>query len=361
MITRRHFNGLMGAAGVTLVSVGQTRGQSTPVVRLGNAAGIIDPQVTFLTVGQNKRTPFYQQEGVELDIINMTSGAQTIQSVTAGNVETTTANPLTLLSIVSKTPNIDLVAVYAWLRQPHFSVGVKPDSPIKTLADLKGKTIGIRNQGDTGYFATRAMLSELGIDPDKDVEWAPIGEGGPAGQAVYSGRVAAMGFWDSAFMRIELAGFPFRYLPNTPTGAHLMSGTYAVRRSDLAKNRDMLVRFFRAMAKSTVFAYANPEAAIKLHYEVYPESKPKGKSDAEAISDAKKINDARKDKWFAGDWDPDKRLGAMTKADWDDNARFLGMADKVGDVSRLFSTELIADVNKFDRAAIEKQAREMKL
>jgi len=49
-------------------------------------------------------------------------------------------------------------------------VAVKPDSPIKSLAELKGKKIGIRNQGDTGYFGARAMFKEIDINPDKDVE-----------------------------------------------------------------------------------------------------------------------------------------------------------------------------------------------
>ena len=113
-----------------------------------------------------------------------------------------------------------------------------------------------------------------------------------------------------------------------------------MRKSDLAKNRDIYVRFFRAMAKSTVFAYTNPDVAIKLHYEVYPESKPKGKTDAEALVEARKINNSRREKWYPGEWQSDKRFGAMSKAEWEAQVKFAGLEGQIKDVSRVFTTDL---------------------
>jgi NitT/TauT family transport system substrate-binding protein len=251
--------------------------------------------------------------------------------------------------------------VYAWLRVPSWGIVVKPDSPVKTIADLKGKTIGIRNQGDSGYAGGRAMLTELGINPDKDVDWLPIGEGGPAGQAIYRGAVDAMAFWDGSFARIELAGFPLRHLDNTPGSRKLNGAAYGVRKSDLAKNRDLYVRFFRAMAKSTVFSVTNPELSIALHWQVYPETKPKGKTDAEAMREALTIVNARKDKWLAAPWQTDKRLGAMNKEEWEAQIKFVGLQGKIKDISGAFTNDLIDDINKFDAAAVKAQAKAMVL
>jgi NitT/TauT family transport system substrate-binding protein len=252
-----------------------------------------------------------------------------------------------------------VVFPYCWLRQAHWSVAVKPDRPVKTLSDLKGKNIGIRNQGDTGYFGARAMFKELGIDPDKDVEWTSIGEGGPAGEAIYRGRVDAMAFWDGSFARIEIAGFPLRQIPNAPGTNKLFGNCYGVRRSSLAKERDLYVRFFRAMAKSTVFARANPELSIRLHWELYPESKPKGKTDKEAFDEALKVVRSRMDKWFAGPGQPDKRFGAMSLEEWQAQVAFAGLEGQIKDVRPVFTDELIDDVNKFDAAAIEAKAKSM--
>jgi len=262
MITRRRFTGLIGAAAMAAPHV--ARAQALPVVRLGNAAGLIDTQVIFLTMGQHPRLNYYEEEGCRMDILNMSGVGQTIQAVASGNCDTSAISPVAFLNVYAKTPNLDIVFPYCWLRQAHWSVAVKPDSPVKSLAELKGKTVGIRNQGDTGYFGARAMFRELGIDPDKDVDWVSIGEGGPAGEAIYRGRADAMAFWDGSFARIEIAGFPLRQLPNSPGMGKLFGNCYGVRRSTFAKDRDLYVRFFRAMAKGTVFSRANPELALRV-------------------------------------------------------------------------------------------------
>jgi len=121
------------------------------------------------------------------------------------------------------------------------------------------------------------------------------------------------------------------------------------------------VRFFRAMAMGTVFSYANPDLAIRLHWEIYPESKPKGKSDADAFAEAKKVVDSRKDKWFPGPWQADKRMGAMTLEEWQAQVAFAGLEGQVKDVSTVFTTELLDEINRFDRKAIEEKARSMSI
>jgi NitT/TauT family transport system substrate-binding protein len=361
MGTRREFNLLAASAGLTLLSTGSVNAQGQRTIRMANAAGVVDPQLMFATVGQNKRLNYYEQEGVALEVINMSGGAQTLQAIVSGNSETANITPIFFLGLLAKEPNIDIIMPYAWLRVPSWGIAVKPDSPVKTIADLRGKTIGIRNQGDSGYPGARAMLKELGIDPDKDVEWIPIGEGGPAGSAIHRNRVDAMAFWDGSFARIELAGFPLRYLENTPGNQRLNGAAYGVRKSDLAKNRDTYVRYFRAMAKSTTFAVANPELSIALHWQVYPETKPKGRSDAEAMTDALRIVNARKDKWLAAPWQKDKRMGAMDKAEWEAQVEFAGLTGQIKDISGIFTNDLIDEINAFDAAAVTAQAKAMML
>jgi len=293
----------------------------------------------------------------------MSGSAQTLQAIASGNSETANITPLFFLPLVVKEPNIDIQVVYAWARQPTQGIVVKPDSPVKSIAELKGKTIGIRNQGDSGYPAARAMLKELGIDPDKDVEWVPIGEGGPAGQAIYSKRADAMAFWDGSFARIENAGYPLRYLENTPGFKKLNGSQYGVRKSDLAKNRDHYVRYFRAMAKSTIFAVANPELSVKMHWEVYPETKPKGKSDAESLKEALHVVNARKDKWMPGPLQKDKRMGAMDLAEWEAQVEFSGLTGKLTreQLANIFTNALIDEINSFDAEAVRASAKAMTL
>src|SRR5690349_6705457 len=120
MITRRRFTALAGTALVAAPYV--ARAQSLPVIRLGNAAGLIDTQVIFLTMGQHPRLDYYAEEGCKMEILNMSGVGQTIQAVAGGNCETSAISPVAFLNVYAKNPNIDVVFPYCWLRQAHWSI-----------------------------------------------------------------------------------------------------------------------------------------------------------------------------------------------------------------------------------------------
>lgn len=361
MITRRHFNALLGATGISLVTAPYADGQSIRVFRSGNATGLIDPQASFQTIGNNPRLGFYEEEGVRLEMINMAGAAQTLQGVATGAVEKSAISPTAFLNVYAKNPDIGITFPYCWLRQPHWSIAVKPDSPIQSVEELKGMRVGIRNQGDTGYFGARAMFAEFGIDPDSGVEWIAVGDGGPAGEALHRDRIDAMAFWDAGFARIEIAGFPLRHLPLTEGMKQLFGNAFGVQRSEMEKDPDLYGRFFRGLAKSTVFAYNNIDLAIELHWEIYPESIPKGLSREEAHRDARRILDARYEKWMPGSWQDDQRMGAMTQQEWEAQVGFAGLEDQISDVTPIFTRDLLDQINDFDAEAIADQAKSMKI
>ena len=115
MISRRRFAALTASTLVAAPHI--ARAQSLPVVRLGNAAGLIDTQVIFLTMGQHPRLKYYEEEGCKMDILNMSGVGQTIQAVAGGNCETSAISPVAFLAVYAKNPGIDVVFPYCWLRQ----------------------------------------------------------------------------------------------------------------------------------------------------------------------------------------------------------------------------------------------------
>ena len=359
-ITRRHFGALAaGAASLALPNIARA---AEPIsMKMGNAAGIVDPQLSFATVGMHPKLGYYAAEGVALEVLNMSSSSQSLQAVATGSVEFATINPLTYLPVLAQNPRLDLVCAYEWCPQPYWEVAVKPDSPIKALADLKGKKIGIRNTGDTGYFGAKAMLAELGMDPEADVEWISVGNGGPAGDALYRGRIDALAIWDGEFARIEIAGFALRYLPVTASTAQVFGASYGVNPAMLAKNRKAYIGLFRAMAKSTVFVAANTDLAIRIHWELYPESKPKGVAEDKALADTRTIVSRRAPKWFARADAKDQRIGASNLGEWTASAKYTHTEGKIPDPAKLFTNDIIDEVNAFDRAAIVAQAKAMTL
>ena len=361
MIDRRKFTGLLTAGAGLVAMPAYLKGAGRDVVRLGNGAGVIDANLIFYIAGQNKRLRYFEEENVDLEITTLSGNAENIRMVAAGHVDTASFTPLSFIQLSAKTPNLDLICAYCWARSPYWMISVKPDSPYKSIGDLKGKRIGIRNQGDTGYDGARMMCADFKLDPEKDMEWVAVGDSGPGGDALYRDRVDALAYMDTNTARTVIAGYKLRTLPNSPGMQRLIGATWGVKKSTLQANKDKYIRFFRAMAKSTVFAQQNPEIAVQMLWEDYPETRPKGKSAAEAMQDALLILALRKTIWTAMPWQEDKRVGAMRKEEWDAQVEYIGYRDKVGDVTGMFTTELIEGVNKFDRAAIVETAKTIKL
>ncbi len=360
MMTRRRFLSAVGGTAATALVAPRIVRAQLPKVRLGNAAGITDAQLAFITVGQHPRIGYFKQEGVEVEILNMSSSGQTLQALATGNVEVTNLGPPVYVQGFAKSPDLNVISAYIWMHQVHWSVAVKPESALHELRELRGKKVGIRNPGDSGFIGAKAMLRELHMDPEKDCEWISVGGGAPAGQALDRGIVDALAIWDGEYARIENLGFKLRYLPNTPGMKALFGGAYGAQRSGMKTNHERLARMFRGMAKSTIFAATNPETAIRLHWEIYPETKPKGKSDAEALREALHVIKTRTYKWLPAPWQEDKRMGGSTLKQWQAMVRFAGVEDRIHDASVLFTNELLDEVNQFDRQAIEAQARSSK-
>ncbi|HKW83696.1 MAG TPA: ABC transporter substrate-binding protein [Burkholderiaceae bacterium] len=365
MWTRRDFGLTLGALGLAGIGA-PALAQSVRMMKVANTAAVNDPQQCFVTAGQHPKLNYYKPGGVDIEYVNMSSMVQAMQSLRSGHVDFGPAVPGILLPAMAKDPSLDLVSVYKWLPRNANVIVVKPGSPIKSAADLAGKRIGVRNQGDPGIVVTKTMLAEIGLKDDR-IEYIAIGDGAPAGAAIDNDRVDAMVTFDTAAARVELVGTKLRYVPLTPKFAQLGSGWICVSRKTLKEERKALVALFRGMAKSTLFANANLDAAIDLHWAVYPESRPKGRSEDEARKELTFILKDRKNSWMRRPDDPDQRIGAMSLAEWKANVEMAAessknprLADELGDPNRLFTNELIDEINAFDKQAVIQTAKAFK-
>lgn len=365
MIDRRAFH--LGIAVLGLSGIGMAHAQPTRVIRVANPNQVLDASQAFVTCGRHPRLGYYAAENVDVEYVNMSSITQVLLSISTGQADTGSLAPALYLPAVAKEPNLGVIAAYEWLPRNANVVVVRPDSPIRTVADLAGKKIGIRNQGDGGVTQLQLMYTELGL-PTRDINFLAVGDAGTAGTALKDGTVDAYVSFDTAAARIEAVGFPVRYLPLPPKYAQLGSGWFGFRKKDLQENRRSIVGFCRAAAKSTLFAYTNLQQALSMHWALYPDSKPKGKSDEEARKEIELILKQRRQNWLRREDDPDQRWGASTASEWQTlvtvAAQSTGnaqLSQQIGGLGNVYTNELIDDINNFDKAAIVRQAREFKL
>jgi phosphonate transport system substrate-binding protein len=108
-----------------------------------------------------------------------------------GEVELALAGPSEYVVITSRTNAVPVVAITR--RNYHSIIAVPADSPIKTVAALKGKAIAMSDIGSTsGHLGPTNLLIEAGLDPQTDVEMQMLGDMGSI-EAIKQGKVDAWG------------------------------------------------------------------------------------------------------------------------------------------------------------------------
>jgi NitT/TauT family transport system substrate-binding protein len=235
---------------------------------------------------------------------------------------------------------------------------VPDDSPIKTFADLKGKKIGVTSMASAGVIVARALASNNGFNPDKDILIVVAGEAAQTAALLRGKQVDALSQFDTQYALTENAGAKLRLLDTSDIAKFPSNGLIALEER-LANNRAEAVALAQGYAKGTVFAIANPEAAIRILWEVFPQTKATGKTEADAMRDDVKTLEARAKSW---------RLESVGAKKWGDNSMenygayvdFLvknGLLKEKTATTDLITNDLIDDINKFDVKEIEAMAK----
>lgn len=120
-------------------------------------------------------------------------------------------------------------------------LGVGPD--VATVEDLRGQAVSGGTLDDRNTFLMRQVLEELGLDPDADVEFVPIGGNSDARlQAIIAGQIQGGSLFPRHQAQLEAAGGKFLYeeLFPTPQEGIAAMGPF------LAENRATVVAYLTA-------------------------------------------------------------------------------------------------------------------
>ncbi|WP_213776005.1 ABC transporter substrate-binding protein, partial [Bradyrhizobium sp. dw_78] len=166
---------LLLAASVIVFGLSGVQGASAlEKVRVLIPVRNIDEAFSPFVVAREKG--YFAAEGYDVTLIAVGGSNESAIQVAAGNAEVGSASPGDAI-IGIQSGKLDIRYFYGILYSNIWSVAVLPDSPIKTLADLKGKKLGVQSMGSAGTTFGRAFAQAAGLDPEKDVSFLPIGVG----------------------------------------------------------------------------------------------------------------------------------------------------------------------------------------
>jgi NitT/TauT family transport system substrate-binding protein len=294
---------------------------------------------------------WFAKEGLKVDLAPLPGSTDCTKLVATGELQYSlpSIEPL----VVLRAQGVKVKNFYTAYQGNIYGIAVPDGSAIKSLADLKGKRIGVTSMASAGVPVARALAAAQGFNPDSDIRIVAVGEGGQAAALVRQGAVDALSQYDTAYALIEAAGAKLRML-DTSSIAKFPSNGLIAREDRLANNRAEAVAVARGYAMGTIFAIANPEAAIRILWEIYPQTRGTGRTDDVAMAEDTRTLNARAANW---------RLEAGGVTTWGENS--LANYDAYVDflvkwnvvpakvpASDLVTNDLIADINKMDIPAI---------
>lgn len=330
-------------------------------VVLGFPGTAVNVQYSYLAFGEE--LGFFKEENLKPEYISVSGSAVLLPQVANGQVHFGMANPDLMVIALSKNEPLPLRFVTNWLRSQTFEFVVPEASPVKVLAELKGKKIGVGALTWGNLPLSRAMLASVGLTWNKDVEVLPVGVGAAAWRRLQTGELDALNLYVGEHSRMELAGIPIRRLPMPDQFRTIFSNGLVTSNALIEKNPKLVAGFGRAMVKSWIACRENTEACVKAHWKANATGRPQPGKEGEqlatdmkqAMFDQKQIDDFSMggDKYGFYPEDAWQRLVAIMQGEGQ-------IARTDLDLSKLYTNQFVDEFNKFDKAALIATAKAAK-
>jgi NitT/TauT family transport system substrate-binding protein len=213
---------------------------------------------------------FFKAEGIQVDgIITSAGGGTSLRNMIAGGVPYGEVNPGVVVAAITQGADLRIISDNV-LTVAEFVWAVKPDSPIKTLADIKGKKIGFTNPRSTSQALAQMVAQKAGLQPS-DVELVRTGGFGEGYAALGTGMIDIAPIpeplWAQYKDKLRPIAFASDILPP-------LSNVVGVTTANMAAEKGDFIRaVIRARRKAVEFMIANPDEAgdiVAKHYNLTP-------------------------------------------------------------------------------------------
>src|SRR3954465_14301242 len=209
---------------------------------------------------------FFKQQGADVTgILSSDGGGTTVRTMLGGNLAYGEINPTATVIAIQQgadlkiiSDNVQTVAEFIW--------AVKPDSLIKTAADLKGKKIGYTNPRSTSQALAILVLENAGLKPS-DAELVKTGGFGEGIVALDLGAVDITPIpeplWWQHQNKYRAVVRASELLPPLDNVVGVTTGKAAAARGDFIR------AVIRARRQAVDYMYANPDEAADIVAKAY--------------------------------------------------------------------------------------------
>jgi NitT/TauT family transport system substrate-binding protein len=249
----------LGALLVSIPASAQELEEITIMLPNNNTTSMY-PQIVARDAG------LYEKAGLKVTTLDSDTTVPYIAFLSNGDADVVMLDaPQTFQAVNAKQP---IAVVFEGMQNAPEVLSVITDGPIKTLEDLKGKTIGLASDRD--QTTAQVVLDTAGIGID-EVSTVVVSDQGPVvAKALKDGAVVAYaaGINDTTV----LAAFGIKMTDLTPPDLKVNpANTFSVWKPTLDEKRAKLEKFFRVWAMAQRSVKVDPEIVAAMCKKATPE------------------------------------------------------------------------------------------
>lgn len=183
---------------------GPVRAQSPEKPRLTLAVGGKN-LLYYLPLTIAESQGFFKAEGLEVTIADFAGGSQALRAVVGGSADVVSGAFEHTLNMQAKGQPLRAFVLQG--RAPQIVLGVNPKTlpNFKSVAELKGKKIGVTAPGSSTNVMANFVLAKAGIRPN-EVSIIGVGAGNGAVAAMRSGQIDAISNLDPVITLLQRSG-----------------------------------------------------------------------------------------------------------------------------------------------------------
>jgi NitT/TauT family transport system substrate-binding protein len=210
---------------------------------------------------------FFKKHGVEVDVITSRGGGEAMKAYIAGEVNiVATGFPEVGLM---RARGVDVALFFAQMSRTPFALIGRKDLGLKSVADLKGKTVAVTSPGSLTANLARYFVKQAGLDPDKDVSLVSVGGGGEILGALKSKRAdAAMLF--EPFVTVALQGGIATMLVDVPEKLDAFSSSpLSTSKAFMTKSPKDAQGVFAALAEGLTYIHNDKAGTLAIAKKIF--------------------------------------------------------------------------------------------
>ena len=256
-LSRRDFLRTAAAAAAAAGPLAPSFAVAQTSVKIGTAVlgdyGLAGPVIVGIEKG------FFKAQGLTVEFVPFRGGPDLSKGVLSGDVLLGVSGGTDILVFREKGAPLKMIAAH--VEGNDFTLNVSLD--VKSIADLKGKSIGVTAPGATTWVLARVVAKQQGWNPDKDVQIVPLG-GLDAQLAALSRKETAGFVWGDGGAVFEQQKKSKILMRLDQVAPKWISLNQYVTEENIKKNADAIRKAQRGLFQAIKLMKANPREMAEV-------------------------------------------------------------------------------------------------